>query len=83
MKIAKSKGGVTIGALFTVVSFLLTWTFIVPIISVLPGMLFESIAERLVDTEPYSNVGKTTILLLSILFLLTFFCRCYGLEMKL
>ena len=73
MKIAKSKSGVTIGALFTVVSFILTWTFIVPIISVLPGMLFESIAERLVDNEPYSNVGKTTILLLAILFLLTLF----------
>ena len=71
MKISKSNSGLIIGALFTVGSLLLTATFVVPIISVLPGMLFETIAENCINNEPYSNVGKLTILLLTITFLLT------------
>ena len=64
MKISKTKSGVIIGTIFTVVSLVLTVTFIVPIISVFPGMIFETIAENLIDNDPYSNVGKLTILLL-------------------
>ncbi len=71
MKIAKSNSGLVIGAIFTGCSLLLTATFFVPIISVLPGVIFETIAKNMVNNEPYSNVGKLTILLLSIIFLVT------------
>jgi len=71
MKIGKSNSGLIIGAIFTGVSLLLTVTFIVPIISVSPGIIFEAIAKKLINNEPYSNVGKLTILLLGLIFLLT------------
>ena len=70
MKIAKKNTGLTIGSIFTGASLLLTATYNVPIISVLPGILFENISENLVNNSPYSNVGRTTIVLLSTLFLL-------------
>lgn len=70
MKIAKKKTGLLIGAIFTGASLLMTGTYIVPIISVLPGILFENISENLVNNDPYSNVGRTTIVLLFILFLM-------------
>lgn len=73
MRIAKSNSGLTIGAIFTVGSLFLTVTYVVPIISVLPGVIFETISKKLVSNEPYSNVGKLTILLLTIIFLLTLF----------
>jgi DMSO/TMAO reductase YedYZ heme-binding membrane subunit len=71
MKFSKTNRGVTIGALFTVGSLLLTATFVAPMLSVLPGMLFEAIAEKCINNDPYSNVGKLTILLLAITFVLT------------
>jgi DMSO/TMAO reductase YedYZ heme-binding membrane subunit len=71
MKISKNSSGLIIGAIFTLGSLLLTATFIVPIISVLPGMLFEKIAESCINNDPYSNVGKLTILLLTVTFFLT------------
>ena len=70
MKISKAKSGLIIGAIFTIASLLLTATFVVPIISVLPGMLFETIAQNCINNDPYSNVGKLTILLLTITFIL-------------
>ena len=69
MKISKEKSGLIIGLIFTGISLLLTVTFIVPIISVFPGMIFEIIAENLINNNPYSNVGKMTILLLSVTFI--------------
>jgi DMSO/TMAO reductase YedYZ heme-binding membrane subunit len=71
MKISKTNSGLIIGALFTVGSLLLTATFVAPIISVLPGMVFETIAKNYINNDPYSNVGKLTILMLTITFLLT------------
>lgn len=59
--------GFKVGIIFTVCSFILTFTFIIPIFSVLPGVIFETISSNLVSNEPYSNVGKLTILLLSII----------------
>lgn len=70
MKIAKKNTRLIIGAIFTGASLLLTATYIVPIISVLPGILFENISTNFVKNAPYSNIGRTTIVLLSILFLL-------------
>lgn len=62
--------GLIVGTIFTVCSFLLTFTFVVPIISVLPGVFFETISKAIVSNDPYSNVGKLTILLLTVLLLL-------------
>ncbi|MGZ4048847.1 MAG: hypothetical protein ACXVPU_08350 [Bacteroidia bacterium] len=62
----KNYKGLIIGSIFTASSLLLTFTFIVPIITVsLAGVFFETIAKNLVDNDPYSNVGKMTIWLLA------------------
>lgn len=65
-----NKNGQIIGAYFSVWSFLLTITFIVPILSMLPGAIFEKIAGGFVENEPYSNVARLATLLLSAVFLL-------------
>ena len=67
----KNYNGLLIGTIFTIVSLLLTMTFIVPMISVLPGIFFETLSSALISNDPYSNVGKLTILLLSITLVLT------------
>jgi hypothetical protein len=82
MKLSKNKSGFIIGLIFTVASLLLTATFIVPIISVFPGMLFETIAEKCINNDPYSNVGKLTILLLTITFISTLLFFLYTLKNK-
>jgi hypothetical protein len=64
----KNYYGLGIGIIFTIGSLLLAFTYFVPIISVLPGAYVESIAKGLIDNDPYSNVGKLTILLLTIVF---------------
>jgi hypothetical protein len=69
MKINPIYNGTIIGAIFTGVSLLLTLTFIVPILTVIPGALIESIMSSIVNTEPYSNVGKATIWTLLILLI--------------
>ncbi|KQS91473.1 hypothetical protein [Chryseobacterium sp. Leaf394] len=62
-----------IGIIFTVVSLLLSLTYVVPIFSVLPATPVEILASGLVDKNPYSNVGKLTIhLLLTVLLLFIF-----------
>lgn len=61
MKINQQKNGAIIGGIFTAVSFLLTFTFVVPIFSIMPGVLIESMMSSIVDNEPYSNVGKATL----------------------
>jgi hypothetical protein len=61
MKINSNYNGTVIGAIFTVASILLTFTFIVPIISVIPAAYIESLVASIVDNEPYSNVGKATL----------------------
>jgi hypothetical protein len=82
MKLSKTNRGLTIGALFTAGSLLLTATFVVPMISVLPGMLFEAIAENCINNDPYSNVGKLTILLLVIAFLMTLILSLLSIKNK-
>ncbi len=82
MKISKEKSGLIIGTIFTGVSLLLTVTFIVPIISVFPGMIFETIAENFISNNLYSNVGKLTILLLSVTFILTLILSLLALKNK-
>jgi hypothetical protein len=67
----KPHNGLTIGAIFTLCSLLLTFTFFIPIISVLPGVVFETISKAIISNTPYSNVGKLTILFLTVAIFLT------------
>lgn len=64
--------GFLVGTIFAIVSFLLTLTFVVPIISVFQGVLAELVIKALVDNDPYSNVGKGTIVLLTFVLTITF-----------
>jgi hypothetical protein len=59
-----------IGIVFTFSSLLLTLTFFVPIISVVPGVIVEFLVARFADNKPYSNVGKVTIFLLRVIFII-------------
>jgi len=61
MKISPKYNGTIIGAIFTVASLLLTITFVIPIISIIPAAYIESLVASVVDNEPYSNVGKATL----------------------
>lgn len=67
MSTTKKNGGLVVGSTFTVVSLLLTFTFAVPIISVLPGAILESAAKHFIADDPYSNIGKATIGILLLL----------------
>jgi hypothetical protein len=72
--------GLLIGTIFSFGSLLLSLTFFVPIISVFPGVILESLASALVDNNPYSNVGKTTIVLTTILFLVVLFLALFNIR---
>ncbi|GGK82782.1 hypothetical protein ACD591_11435 [Rufibacter glacialis] len=67
MKINKRYSGTIIGGIFTLVSLLLTKTYIVPVVSVIPGVFIKSLLKLVIDNEPYSNVGIATIITLAIL----------------
>ncbi len=71
MKINQQHNGTIIGGIFTLGSLLLTLTFFIPILSVIPGVYIESIISSIIDNEPYSNVGKATILTLVIILILS------------
>jgi|SRR5690554_4822585 len=71
MKINQQYNGTIIGGIFTVISLLLTLTFIIPMLSVIPGALVESIMAMIVDNEPYSNVGKATIAVLIVILIIS------------
>jgi hypothetical protein len=65
--------GLKVGAIFTTCSLLLTPTFIVPFLSILPGVAFEILSAAIVSNAPYSNVGKMTIVLLSLILIVLLF----------
>jgi hypothetical protein len=71
MKISKKYNGTMIGGIFTLASLLATFTFVIPIFSVLPGAMLESIMSGCVDNYPYSNVGRATITALLIMLAAT------------
>jgi hypothetical protein len=50
MQKEKNYAGLLIGGVFTLGSLLLTLTMVIPIVSVFPGVVIESIAKKLVDT---------------------------------
>jgi hypothetical protein len=63
--------GLLVGACFTIFSLLSIYTFIIPILSVLPGVCLEGIVKIFVDNIPYSNVGNMTVNLLAVIFILS------------
>lgn len=71
MKIDQRYNGIAIGAIFMLASLLFTFTLVVPMLSVIPGAFLESIMASIVDNEPYSNVGKATILVLSSMLIIS------------
>jgi len=76
-----NRRGLYIAGIFTCIALLLTATFVVPMIAVMPGILFEEIASKFIVGDPYSNVGKMTIALLSLslaafLILMTYWMKC-------
>jgi hypothetical protein len=72
MKINQQYSGTIIGGIFTTISLLLTLTYIIPIISILPGAFIESIISTFIENEPYSNVGKATIVVLIVILITSF-----------
>lgn len=73
MKINSRNNGLIIGAFFTVGSLILTITFIVPILTIVPGAIVEYILASFIDNEPYSNVGKATLFFWSLIFVISLF----------
>ena len=63
--------GTLVGLLFTVGSLISILTIFIPIISVIPGALFETIAESILGHNPYSNVGRATLLTYLCLFIIS------------
>lgn len=61
-QINKDNNGTKIGLIFTFISFLLTFTFVVPMLSMIPGAAIESVLSAYIENEPYSNVGKASII---------------------
>lgn len=70
MKINPKYNGTIIGGIFTLGSLILTLTFVVPIISIIPAAFIESLVSKVVNNEPYSNVGKGTLLFITGLFII-------------
>jgi uncharacterized membrane protein len=80
LKEERNFDGLIFGMVFTFGSLLLTRTFYVPIASVFPGVIVESLAKGLVDNNPYSNVGKMTIILLTIIFIIALAIALFGIR---
>lgn len=70
----KQNLGLKIGIVFSVISFLMTFTFLVPIFSVIPGsFLIELITSVFINENVDNNIGKIVLIILStimIIFLL-------------
>lgn len=64
MMLYSKYNGTILGALFSALNLLLSLSFIVPILSVLPGAFLEKLVATFVSNEPYSNIGKTCLFLL-------------------
>jgi hypothetical protein len=69
MRINQKYNGTIIGAFFTVSSMLLTLTFIVPALSVMPGMLIEHVISNIVDSDSSSVVRGATLGFLIVSFI--------------
>ena len=70
MTATKNYSGLSVGLIFAIASLLLTATYVIPVISVLPGVLVEFVLNRIFSISQNSQVGRLTILILSILLVL-------------
>ena len=70
MAVVNKYGSLKIGIFFSIVSLCSTITYIIPIISVIPGVIVEKLVSDCINNEPYSNVGKLTILVFSLMLIL-------------
>jgi phosphatidylglycerophosphate synthase len=62
MEIGERYKATIIGSIFSATSFILTFTYIIPILSVsVLGALVESMMSLFINDDPYSNIGKATI----------------------
>ncbi|MNK00650.1 hypothetical protein D3C87_184390 [compost metagenome] len=69
--VEKSKNlGLKIGAVFTVISFLLTFTLAIPLASIIPALFIEQKLSDIFSNLTYPKIGLMMIFLLSLLFLL-------------
>ena len=63
-----------IGLIFTAVSFVATWSFIIPLLTLMPfGLTLELVFTDIFGNDPYSTVGNATLFSLLVLVLLTCF----------
>lgn len=68
----KGNSGIEIGIKAALLNLGATTTVIIPIISVLPGALIESIIANLIGKEPYFTVGLSTLGIFLIIFIISF-----------
>ncbi len=61
--------GLTIGAIFSIVSFLFTFTIAIPMFSVFPSEFLNQGISAIFPNLPHSSVGMITISILLIIFL--------------
>ena len=65
--------GFVIGGIFSLISILLTFTFAVPMLSVLPGFFLQDLISDLFPNLTYEESGKVTTAVLLIVFCLAIF----------
>lgn len=82
MTLKKKHTGLWIGTIFSLVSLALTFTFIIPIWSVLLGSFVEQAFSALFPYAVFAEIGKLTILLLSILLLSVVFLVFKAITLK-
>lgn len=63
--------GTFVGLIFTIGSLISILTIFIPIVSVIPGAVFESISEAILGRDPYSNVGRATLCIYLCLFFIS------------
>jgi len=71
LKVKNKFNGTRIGAIFTGISILLTFTYFVPLFTMIPATQLESLLTYFIENAPYSNIGIATIWTLSILLLIS------------
>lgn len=72
LRINQKYNGTIIGALCTLFSILLTFTFIIPIYAVMPGAILEDIITCIWPNLPFSSVGKIVSVIFLALLLIAF-----------
>jgi hypothetical protein len=68
----KQKYAITIiGLIFSIVCFISTFTFILPILTLLPSGILEFIFSTIIGDKPYKNIGICLIVTLTLIFIIS------------